>query len=38
MSDSMKTEQLQPGQGPMGLPEGGGAGLPFLGSGSEDQI
>jgi hypothetical protein len=24
MSDSMQTEQLQPGQWPMGLPEGGG--------------
>jgi hypothetical protein len=23
----METEQLQPGQGPMGLPEGGGAAL-----------
>jgi uncharacterized LabA/DUF88 family protein len=27
MSDLMKTEQLQPGQGSMGLPEGGGAAL-----------
>ena len=36
MSDTMKTELLQPGQDPAGLPEGQRpAELPFLGSGSE---
>jgi len=33
--DSQMKEQLMPGATPVGLPEGGQTGLPYLGTGSE---